>query len=386
MRKITCFVFACFLSGLGIRAVGAESAFPYKIATRPVLTEVPRFRAESRDHLVYELVLDNFNPKPLHIEALQIQLQNAGKDVFVKELRGEELSKAFSIVSESYHKPQDPTLAPGMGGVLFVFLDIPDKVGPADTIVNKIVVQESGQPTTRKTQEIAQLKIGPKPVRILASPLQGERWWTPNGPSNDSIHRRILIPWGDKIWAPERFATDWIRLDENGKNYTGTPDQNSHYHAYGAKVLAVAPGKVVAVKDGIPENVPTAKEMAVPINLETIGGNHVVIDIGGGLYAFYAHLQPGKIAVKVGDVVKTGSAIGLLGNSGNSTEPHLHFHVMDRQDPLMAQGQPFAYDHFTRLIGEVKLNAEGDPVGLALRGKEELKNEVYLNQELVNFP
>jgi len=375
-------IFSCLVA----KAAFAEPAFPYKIGSRSTLAEVQRFRGEGKDHLVYELTLENFNPKALHLEALQIQLQNGGKDILVKELRGEELTKSFSIASEPKNKPQDPILPPGMAGVIFVFLDLPDKIGAADSIVNKLVVQEPGQPTTRKTQEIARLKISPKPVRVVSSPLRGLRWWTPNGPANDSIHRRILIPFEGKIWAPERFATDWILLDEHGRNYTDTPDQNGHFYAYGAKVLSVAPGKVVAVKDGLAENVPNSKEMAVPINMETIGGNHVVVDIGGGLYAFYAHLQPGKIAVKVGDLVKKGDPIGLLGNSGNSSEPHLHFQLMDRPDPLLAQGQPFAYDHFTHLLGEVHFDAKENPSGLALRGKEEVKNEVYMNQEIVNFP
>ena len=83
------------------------------------------------------------------------------------------------------------------------------------------------------------------------------------------------------------------------------------------------------VKDGIPENVPGANSRAVPITLETVGGNHVIIDIGGGHYAFYAHLKPGGIRVKLGDKVKRGQVIGLVGNTGNSTEPHLHFHISD---------------------------------------------------------
>ena len=76
----------------------------------------------------------------------------------------------------------------------------------------------------------------------------------------------------------------------------------------------------------------------MPITSETIGGNHVVLDLGGGRFAFYAHLQPGSLKVKVGDRVTRGQIIGLVGNSGNSTEPHLHFHISNGVSPLGSEG------------------------------------------------
>jgi len=84
----------------------------------------------------------------------------------------------------------------------------------------------------------------------------------------------------------------------------------------------------------------------VPITLETIGGNHVVLDLGHRRFAFYAHLQPGSLKVKVGDRVKRGQVLGLVGNSGNSTEPHLHFHLADSISPLGSEGVPYALDSF----------------------------------------
>src|SRR4029078_7648067 len=86
-------------------------------------------------------------------------------------------------------------------------------------------------------------------------------------------------------------------------------------------------GVVAATKDSIPENVPGGR--AVKIDLITVGGNFVGIDIGGGTYPLYAHVPPGSLRVKVGDRVKRGQVIALLGNSGNSTEPHVHFQISD---------------------------------------------------------
>ena len=102
----------------------------------------------------------------------------------------------------------------------------------------------------------------------------------------------------------------------------------------------MADGVVTSMRNDIPQNTPGAKELAVPITLDTIGGNHVIMEIGEGLYAFYAHMQPGSVRVKVGDHVRRGQVLGLLGNSGNSSEPHLHFHICNENSELGCEGLP----------------------------------------------
>ena len=87
----------------------------------------------------------------------------------------------------------------------------------------------------------------------------------------------------------------------------------------------------------------------MPITLETIAGNHVIVDLGGGHFALWAHLRPGSLRVKVGDHVKRGQVLGLVGNSGNSSEPHLHFQVMDGPSSLGSEGVPYAFDAFDQL-------------------------------------
>ena len=98
-----------------------------------------------------------------------------------------------------------------------------------------------------------------------------------------------------------------MELYPDGKTYQGDPADNKNYRAYGHEIHAVADGIVTETKDGLPQNTPGAKSLAIPITLETIGGNHVITDMGNGLYAFYAHMQPGSLRVKVGDKVKSGT-------------------------------------------------------------------------------
>ncbi len=103
--------------------------------------------------------------------------------------------------------------------------------------------------------------------------------------------------------------------------------------------------------------------------LETVGGNYIVLDLGGGRYAFYAHLQPDSLRAAVGDKVERGQVLALVGNSGNSTEPHLHFHVSDGVSPLGSEGLPYVLDSFELL---------GDDAGVRER-------ELPLQNDLVRF-
>jgi hypothetical protein len=192
---------------------------------------------------------------------------------------------------------------------------------------------------------------------VIGAPLRG-RWIAANGLSNDTGHRRSIIPIDGEARIPQRFATDWVKLGDDGLiARNGDLSQNANYYTYGAETLAVADGVVADIKDGIPENVPQTKARAVPITLETIAGNYVLLDIGNGRFALYAHLQPQSLKVKVGDKVKLGQTLGLVGNSGNSDLPHLHFHIVNAASPLAAEGVPYVFKSFV-MQGALKSNAE----------------------------
>ncbi|MBV8775091.1 MAG: M23 family metallopeptidase, partial [Deltaproteobacteria bacterium] len=149
----------------------------------------------------------------------------------------------------------------------------------------------------------------------------------------DAAHRRaILFDRGEPFLA-QRYAIDWVRyriVNGVGTTWSGPENQNSSYFCYNAPVYSMTSGTVSEVLDGIPENVPHSGRMAIDVNFSNAGGNSVVIYIGYGLYAFYAHMRPGSIRVKVGGHVSVGEIVGRVGNSGNSTEPHLHEHIVNR--------------------------------------------------------
>jgi murein DD-endopeptidase len=138
------------------------------------------------------------------------------------------------------------------------------------------------------------------------------------------------------------------------------------------------------MNDTVPENKPDSEARAVPITLETIGGNYVILDLGNGRYAMYFHMQPGKIRVKVGDKVWRGEVLGLVGNSGNSDGPHLHFQIGDANSPLGSEGLPFVFESFEKL-GQGALNDNGaswKPTGKV----EKRRMEIPVENVVVRFP
>jgi len=210
------------------------------------------------------------------------------------------------------------------------------------------------------------VRVTPHDPRIIAAPLAGDRWLAANGPDNATGHRRALIALAGQGRISQRYAIDWIQLREDGKTWKDDPLKNANYRCYGAHALAVADAIVADTHDGVPENIPGATSRAVAITPETLGGNYILLDLGEGAFAYYAHLQPGSLKVKKGDTVKRGQLLGLVGNSGNSTEPHLHFHLADRNAAIDSEGLPYAFDTFELQATPDRVTAAMKPAGDSL--------------------
>ena len=152
-----------------------------------------------------------------------------------------------------------------------------------------------------------------------------------------------------------------MKLSGEGKLWHDDPKVNANWYSYGVEVLAVASGVVASIKDGIADNVPLSPARAMPITADTIGGNYVILALGNSGFAYYAHLQPGCLRVKPGDRVRRGQVLGLLGNSGNSDAPHLHFHISDDHS-LASEGLPYVFDSF-EVLGTVDSDKISSLVG-----------------------
>ncbi len=184
-------------------------------------------------------------------------------------------------------------------------------------------------------------------VPLLGPPLEAGRGYI----AADSCcfserHRRALLAIGNGQWLAQRFAVDWEQIDSSRRfvKRGGDPAKPADYTIYGQRAIAAADATVVQVIDGLRDQTPGALPQGV--TLPEADGNAVVARLDDGLYMLYAHLQRGSIKVKKGDEVKRGDLLGLVGNSGNTSAPHLHFHVMDGPSALTSEGVPYVIDEF----------------------------------------
>ena len=173
-------------------------------------------------------------------------------------------------------------LAPGEFGAVFLWVTF-DKLEDIPSAIAERISVKIGDYPEALSVITPPTSVNKNPVVVISSPLVGEDWVAANGPSNTSAHRRALIPINGHAYISQRFAIDWVQVYPDGKTYKGDPSDNKNYRAYGTEIHAVADGVVTQVGDGIPQNTPGAKSLAVPITLETIGGNHVIMEIGNGL-------------------------------------------------------------------------------------------------------
>jgi murein DD-endopeptidase MepM/ murein hydrolase activator NlpD len=153
---------------------------------------------------------------------------------------------------------------------------------------------------------------------------------------------------GGTARLPGRYAIDFIKLDSAGNYARGNTDSIRNWLGYGAGVYAVADGIVASTRLDMEES--STLSGYTSASPENATGNYISIKISEGCFAFYEHLKPGSIVVSPGQKVKKGEKIAELGFTGQTTGPHLHFHLANADSPLGAEGIPFVFDYF-RLLG-----------------------------------
>lgn len=309
---------------------------------------VPAPATDGRIHLAYELSLINTLPSDVTMTSLAAK----DGDKTLATLSGDNLKYWTRALGGS----TTPTNVVKPGQSVTVWMDVMiENTGEATELPTEMthtVDLSVAKPIPNLvpatlTQPVAPVAVSSRTPVSIAPPLDGPNWLNGDGCCDMSAHRTALNPINGKLYAAERYAIDYVQLSDDFRLFTGDPAKAESYRYFGAPIHAVGEGKVVAVVDGLEEQVPGKSPTG--LSLDQYGGNHVVQDLGDGNYAFYAHLQPGSITVKPGDDLTTGQEIAKLGNSGNSDAPHLHFHVMDGPDPLMANGLPFVINNF-RLV------------------------------------
>lgn len=159
----------------------------------------------------------------------------------------------------------------------------------------------------------------------------------------------------------QKNAFDIVITDQNGKTYKTDGKTNEDYYAFGKELIAPCDAEVVLVVDGVKDNKPGE------LNPIYIPGNTIILKTGNNEYLFFAHLKQNSIVVKQGQKIKKGELIGLCGNSGNSSEAHLHFHIQNVENMNKATG---AKCYFDEIIVNGELKKDYSPIkGEKIRNK-----------------
>lgn len=310
--------------------------------------------ADGRTWLLYELHLTNFAPLPIDLIGIDVLGDGASA---LASYRGQALDKVL-IPVEKLSLPEEPpnsaanshAISEGHSVVIFVDLTLDSGARPPRELRHRFsfsVKPKSGG-TIERTVDGPVVAVVQEQVPVVRAPLHGPTWIAYNALSSID-HRRSMNAFDGRVRIPQRFAIDWMHLGPDGRLFHGDAKSNANFYGYGAEVLAVADGRVCDLKDGLPDNVGSSERNDRAITLDNVFGNYVTLDLGKGHFALYAHLQPGSLRVKLGDTVKAGQVLALLGNSGNSDAPHLHFQLMDTNSGMGAEGIPYELESFTAL-------------------------------------
>jgi hypothetical protein len=227
-------------------------------------------------------------------------------------------------------------------------------------------------------------------VVSIGPPLHGDGYVSADSCCDATRHTRAALPVDGRVWLAQRYAVDWEQLDAQGRIYAGPQEKLESYTIFGKPVVAVADAVVASVTDGLPEQTPGKYPTNIPLN--EADGNSVILDLGEQHYATYAHMQPGTIRVRVGQRVAAGQLIGLVGNSGNSVAPHLHFQVNDKASSLASNGLPYEIKEFqvtgkspgTKAFDEAE--EKGTPLAVTpISLAQQVKGAMPLDQLIISF-
>lgn len=342
--------------------------------------------SDGRYHVLYSALLENVTTLPLTVSRIEVL---NGEDVLL-DLEGDAAAEVVEVLGT---REPGADIGPSQSANAFLTLDFEGKADVPSTVTHRVTVEAEKLPDGEATTTGAETTISADlPVPVLGPPLAaGERYVAADGCCTSTRHIRAPLPLNNDLWFAQRYAIDWEQVNEAGQFSEGDPSDPANYIIYGTDILAAADGTVVHVLDGLEDQVP-GELPGTALALNEVDGNSVVIDIGDGLYMMYAHMQKGSVAVKEGDEVTQGDVIGKVGNTGNSSAPHLHFHVMDGPSPLASSGVPYVIDEFsitgeiesTEVFDEVENIGEPAPT-VPATGDGDHTNELPLDLSLVTF-
>mgnify|MGYP000585833747 CR=1 FL=1 len=377
---------------------------------------VPVKGSDGNYHITYELSLSNANTFDWEVLSIEV-LDGHPKGQVLHTITTDEVIDAMQLIGT-----RQPTnsLIPTQSGLVFITFTVENEEDIPDTLLHKVkLTVPGGLPEFITTflelpedqEDItnfgAEVAIDNMDVFVFGPPLEGSGWVAANGCCDAITHVRSVLAVNSKLHISQRYAIDWIKVDQDNRLYVGDPKILDNWAGYNQNVLAVSDAQVVRVVDKFQDQVPFILPAEVgAITLDEIDGNHVILALPNGQFAFYAHLIPGSITVEEGDFVTKGQVIGKLGNTGNTSAPHLHLHIMETASSLGSDGLPHVFDQYN-LVGRTTEESFFDQgledntpfvdeeTGLIIGNSIEVlpvanpgihKNDLPLNLRIVEFP
>jgi hypothetical protein len=343
---------------------------------------VPVKASDGKVHIAYELVLTNAlhieNVPHVEVDINTVEVRDAASKQVVLSLTGSELAAHMDPIADAPGGEEgDPPIASSATSIVWLDVAVPSMDAVPETVDHRLVgtFQVGGQPQPFESFVIP-LSISRQKPLVLGPPVAPGTWLASEGCcTNISHHRNGLAPINGVLSVPQRFALDFFRLDDQHRTWIGVPTDVHSYLSYGQPAIAASDGTVVVASDGRPDQPAKAGEPASQAIADTVG-NHVIIKVKQGdsddddqpervsRYLLYAHLKPGSIAVRVGQRVHRGDRVGLIGNSGLSSTPHLHFQVLTTPTFFPTDSTPYVFDRFDLVGFETKRIWDDNIAGL----------------------
>lgn len=354
-------------SAVQAQDVDIRNGFDIQIPATPV-----PFHLAGQLHLGYEVHLTNFSADRLKLT--DVSVVDAGTGHVVTRLHGDCLIAATAIIgADSKPKALPEYIEPGRRAVLFLDYALPSGK-PVAAVEHRITYVVADNETMHSIQTDALTLSAAKPS-LIAPPLRGGPWVAVHSPDWPRGHRRVFYTVAGHVRLPGRFAIDFVKVDDQGRTTKGDPDVAAQTYGFGDDVLAVADGTVVAVRDGMDD--PLKISQRTEHKPAEDAGNYVTLRLPDGRFAFYEHLRKGSIRVAVGHKVQTGDVLGSLGFTGESTGPHLHFHIANANSTLDAESLPFEIRSY-RQLGQYKdISKLGSPWDVSAEEKQSTRRNEW---------
>lgn len=365
--------------------IGAVETPPAQVLTPLILSvqdaPVPFTGSDGNTHLVYEVWMTNFTSSEASVERVEVLSDG-------NVLQTLDPTEVASRLQPAGQRTASSTMAPGTQSLLFVHVILQGGAAVPKHLSHQVTAIVRGR---EFVETGANTTVHARPVVLVSPPLRGSNYISADSCCDANRHTRAALPVNGRVWVTQRYAVDWEQLDASNRIYVGPREDVNSYKIYGADVLAVANATVVVAVDKFSDQVPGKFPENLPI--EEADGNHVILDLGGGNYALYAHMKRGTVIVHQGEEVTPGQVIGRVGNTGNTIAPHLHFQVMDAPLSLAANGLPYEINSF-QITGISpgteafdKAEADGTPLDVKpVSPPDNVTDALPLDQLIIAFP